>query len=237
MNDADEERLEQRLLTDPAFAEEFDTIVDDITDDYVKNELQGDERERIEKYFLSTAERQQKLEFASELLRHAALERGGAKKNTVEKPGFWQQFLAFCRQPSLLPLATTAAVLVIAGVTFFVMWSGGPGPSTYAINLTINTSDRASGVAPARVKLPANGLTVGLTLPDHARGAKDYRARLVNADGAVRDLKIDERKSESVSVTIPSGWLTHGSYAIQLSTIKADGTEERIRGSYLFEIE
>ena len=49
-----------QLLSDPAFGEEFDTIVDEITDEYLKNELPDDERERVEKHFLRTAERQNK---------------------------------------------------------------------------------------------------------------------------------------------------------------------------------
>lgn len=48
---AGEERIELRLLTDPSFGEEFDTIVDELTDQYVNNELTDEERERVEKYF------------------------------------------------------------------------------------------------------------------------------------------------------------------------------------------
>ena len=230
--------MEQRLLTDAEFAEEFDTTVDDITDQYVKNELPGDERERVEKYFLSTSQRQQKLEFASELHRHASLQRG-APKTTHDKPGLWKQILDFWRQKPLVPLAASAAVLVIViGIAFIVSRDNQPGTSNYAtFTLTINTSDRASGAAPARLKMPAAGLRLDLTIPEPSRGAKDYRARLVNADGAVRNLIIEEQKNESVMVAIPSGWLTHGSYAIRLSTVKADGTEDRIRGSYFFDIE
>ena len=51
-DEADAEQLELRLLTDPAFGEEFDTIVDELTDEYVGNELQEPERKRVEQYFL-----------------------------------------------------------------------------------------------------------------------------------------------------------------------------------------
>ena len=57
-----------RLLSDAAFGEEFDTIVDEITDEYLKDELPVDERERVQRYFLSAPERQSKLQFAAELL-------------------------------------------------------------------------------------------------------------------------------------------------------------------------
>ena len=200
--------------------------------------MQGDERERVEKYFLNTAERQQKLEFASELFRHASLTRG-PQKTKHDKPGLWKQMLDFWRQKPLVPLATSAAVLVIViGIGFYVSRNNQPGKSNYtAFALTINTSDRASGAAPTRLKMPAAGLMLNLTIPEPGRGAKDYHARLLNADGAGRDLVIEERKNESLKVAIPSGWLTPGSYAIQLSTVKADGTEDRIHGSYFFDIE
>jgi hypothetical protein len=45
--DADEERLELRLLTDPAFGKNFDAVVDEITDQYAGNELPGEERKRV----------------------------------------------------------------------------------------------------------------------------------------------------------------------------------------------
>ncbi len=35
MGEAEEERVELRLLTDPSFGEDFDTVVDEITDKYV----------------------------------------------------------------------------------------------------------------------------------------------------------------------------------------------------------
>ena len=59
------ERFELRLLTDPAFGEEFDTIVDEITDEYVGNELQGEERKRLNSILRST-ERQNKGEIRAE---------------------------------------------------------------------------------------------------------------------------------------------------------------------------
>ncbi len=46
LEEADQERLELRLLTDPSFIEEFDTIVDEIADQYAGDEFKGEERKR-----------------------------------------------------------------------------------------------------------------------------------------------------------------------------------------------
>src|SRR6185295_10941700 len=102
--EADEERFELRLLSDPALAEEFDIAVDEITDEYLQNELPRNERKRVEKYFLSSTERQNKLTFASELLQRA--ESGRGKK--VARPGALEQIMAFWRQPSLAPVGILA---------------------------------------------------------------------------------------------------------------------------------
>ena len=79
LEEAEQERIELQLLTDPSFGEEFDTVVDELTDQYVRDELTDDERKRAEKYFLNTPVRQQKLEFAKELLSHADAERSKSR--------------------------------------------------------------------------------------------------------------------------------------------------------------
>ena len=211
-----------RLLTDPAFGEEFDTVVDEITDEYLQNDLPEEDRERVQ-YFLSSAERQSKLEFAGELLRRAEAERG--KKEEV-KPGVLEQIAAFFRQPSVA--LTMAGLLVVAGLIYFVV-SRGDSTKYLAMNLAISTADRAEGAEAMKVKLPANtGLRITLTIPENARGAQDYEARLVGGS----ELKVDERTQQTVTVTIPAGSLSPGAYAIQLFKDK-----QRIPGSYFFAVE
>ena len=221
-----------QLLSDPAFGEEFDTIVDEITDEYLKHELPDDERERVEKHFLRTAERQNKLAFATELLRRAESERGRKVAEKKVRLSLFEQIAAFFKRPSFA-YATITAVLVIAfGLIYFQMK---PDNSRYlALNLAISPADRAEGPTAEPVKLPPNtGLKLTLTIPESARGAKDYVARLAGGS----DLKIAERTEQAVTVTIPAGTLTPGTYAVQLSRIKSDNTTERIPGSYYFTVE
>jgi len=188
----------------------------------LNNELPDEERERVQQYFLSTTERQSKLEFATELLRRAEAERG--KKET--KPSVLEQIVAFWRQPGFA--LTVAGVIIVAGILYFVVWRDNTR-NYLALNLTINTAERADGAAAARVKLPPNtGLKVTLTIPESARGGKDYVAKLVGGS----DLKIEQRTEQTVTVTIPAGSLSPGTYAIQLFKDK-----ERILGSYFFAIE
>ena len=213
---ANEEELELRLLTDAAFGEEFDTVVDEITDEYLQNDLSDEERELVERNFLSSAERQRKLEFAAALLQRA---------NKEARPGVWEQIVAFCRQPAFA--LTAAAVIIAVGILYFVVWRDN-STNYLAMNLTISAAERADGVAPATVKLPSNtGLKVTLTIPENARGGKDYAARLVGGS----ELKIDQRTEQTITVIIPAG-TPPGNYAIQLFKDK-----NRIPGSYYFAVE
>ena len=228
------------MLTDPSYAEEFDTIVDELTDQYVNDELTDDERQRVEKYFLNTPERQQKLEFATELLSHAEAERGERlERSTVveREPSWLEQFRAFWRKQSFAYAALTAvALIVVAGVTFSVLQTGNRAAYT-VVNPPLSTSNRAEGSTPLRLKLPESGLKINLAVPQDASNAKDFRVRLLDGSGAIRDLTIDERKDQTITVSVPASSLTRGSYAIQLFEVKADGTEQRVRGSYRFDLE
>lgn len=225
--EADEEQFELRLLSDPTFGEEFDTIVDEITDDYLNNQLSDDDRERVEKYFLSSTERQNKLEFAAELRRRAESERG--KKITEPRASLFEQISAFWRGQSFAHVAmTAAAVIVVAGIIFILTRDNA---NYLALNLEISTAERDQGAEAKHVKLPPNtGLELTLTIPENARGAKDYVARL--ADGT--NLEIDKRTENTVTAKIPPSSLKSGTYAIQLFKLNP---EQRIPGSYYFAVE
>ena len=218
-----------RLLSDPGFGEEFDTVVDEITDEYLSHELPDEERERVQQYFLNSTERQSKLEFAAELLRRAQAER--KPEEQAARPSLMEQIVAFWKRPSFA--LTVATLVIIAGIVYLVVWRDN-STNYLALNLAISTADRANGATPAAVKLPPNtGLKVTLTIPESARGAKDYVAKLAGGSA----LKTDQRSEQTITVIVPAGSLTPGNYAIQLFKVKADDTTERIPGSYFFAVE
>ena len=67
LRDEEEEKVEIRLLSDPIYGEEFDVVVDEITDQYVAGVIKGEDRERVEKYFLKSNQRREKLKYAAAL--------------------------------------------------------------------------------------------------------------------------------------------------------------------------
>jgi len=233
--EADEESLEIRLLTEPAFVEEFDTVVDEVTDQFVRNELEERERKGFEKIFLTTAEGRQKVRFTSELLERADTERRPAVARQSREPGFFDRLRAFWRVQSLRAAATAAAIVIIA-VAVVLIWL----PRTYVpLSLAISTATRAEGPAPAKVRLESGvaGVEVTLAIPEQAKSAKDFRVKLVSGDLSEHDLTVEKRDAQIVTVKIPASLLSRGQYAIQMSGFNPDGTEARIPGSFYFNVE
>ena len=236
---AEQERLELRLLTDPAFIEEFDTIVDEIADQYAGNEFQGEERKRVEEHFLKSAERQRKVDISRELMERAA-ERGANRVAVAVEPtptpGFMESVRAFWSSPSIaLRVATAmAGIVIVVGLAFLMRPLLFPtsGPDAL-ITLNISTSDRATGSKRESVKLePGTGrLRIELKLPDQTPQAPNYRVELLDGQQRSRNLPIAERTAQSLFVAIPAKEITPGSYIIRLYAVNTDGTEQRIRGA------
>lgn len=233
------EQLELRLLTDPAFAEEFDTVVDEVTDEYIGNEVEGAERKRIEDYFFRSAERQNKARFASALLEAAEERTVEATEPVVVTPkaGIIERATSFWRERAFaLRLATTLAIImIIVGVVFLNRPHTFTSGNYASINLTISAADRATGTESKTVKLSSlnAGIRIELTLPDQIPQSSNYRVELLDEQQASRNLPVVERRPQSLVVAIPANEITRGSYIIHLY----DGSGQRIRGSYFFNVE
>jgi anti-sigma-K factor RskA len=234
------ERIELRLLTDAAFGEEFDVVVNEITDEYVGDELHGDDRKHVQQYFLRSTERQNKLRFASELLERAAVERAPARVVQVE-PGMFERVRAFWGNMTLLTrFATTfAAIVIVAGVLLLTI----PGTRTSGdfafVTLSISNSERASGSEIKQVRLEPGspGIRIELVLPDQIPQSKSYRVELLDEKQATRNLRIEQQTEAKLVVTIPANEITNGTYYIRVYGVNPDGTEQRIRGSYFFTVQ
>jgi len=70
LTEAEEEQVELRLVSDRDFAEEYDVVVVEITDDYVAGKFAGEELRQVEDYFLRSTQRRDKLKFALALKEH-----------------------------------------------------------------------------------------------------------------------------------------------------------------------
>ena len=240
LEEAEQERLELRLMTDPSFTEEFDTIVDEIADQYAGDELKGDERKRVEQHFLASAERRQKVHFARELMERAATERGVKRvAPPVPAVGFFESVRAFWRSQSvsLRTSMAMAALVIVVGLGFVMRSVIFPTSGTDALlALNITTADRASGAEVQSVKLEPGTprLRIELKLPDQS--SQNYRVELLDEQQRTRNLSIEERTGQSIVVAIPANEIGPGSYIIRLYAVNPDGSEQRVRGNYFFNV-
>lgn len=242
-----EEELEQ--FEDECFALEswpvqVDLAEEDLIDAYLRDELTPEQRQRFEQNYLTTEARQERVHVAAALLRHVDAYHSDAKAPVAVRTTelTWaERFHAFWSSQSLAlrSAAALATVAIIAGALWLSL-SRAPSPQTFAtLTLTISVSNRAEGAQAGKVRLPLNAsaLRISLTLPEQSPQAARYRVELENDDGETKSLELAGQDAQSVSVVIPAAQLARGQYALRLFAIKADGTEQRIPGSYFFTVE
>jgi CHAT domain-containing protein len=110
LNEAEEEQVELRLLTEPDFAEQYDIVVNELTDDYIAGKFAGKELKQVEEHFFKSGARRNKLKFALALkARKSDLSADKGRDKSWFKPY----------------LAIAATVVLLAGGGFFVwrVWS------------------------------------------------------------------------------------------------------------------
>ena len=115
------ERLELRLLSDDAFAEELEIVEDDLIDEYLANELSRKERKQFAETFLASSEGKQKLKAAEAVNRY--FQRSAPPPQPA--PRIFQTLRGWLTPLSLpigVPVAITAlivfGVLISRGVFF-----------------------------------------------------------------------------------------------------------------------
>jgi hypothetical protein len=252
LGEAEEEGLELRLMSDRAFHEEFDIVVDEIAARYVAGQFEGEEKERVERYFLRSPERQRKVKFMFELHHQMALSSGElAADNSArsapddaprvvvhDKPGLWDRVRSlWTNWPVAVRAATVfATVAIVAGVLF--IRSMNVAPSFVAVELAMTSADRSAGAETPKVSLPSgtDELRIKLKLPMPPLTAKSYRATIRGERHAQAVLRITEQTSDSVTVVMPAQELFPGTYVIDLVAVN-DGAEQPLRGAYVFKIE
>lgn len=247
LTEADEERLELRLLTEPDFIEEFDTIVDEITDQYVSGELPSSERKQVEKYFLTARQRRENLNFASTLINHAAASRNVKAAPVVEmaprlpKPGWWERLWAFWTpQNAAVRVALSTAVVVIALGLVFIAIRPMSGPQNIvSVELRVSSSDRAEGPQSERLTLApdTDAVRILLHLPESSTQYANYRVEMVTQDNTRRFLEVGEQNPRTVTALVPADMLPRGRYALNVFGVRPDGNEERLPDTYFLTVE
>lgn len=227
LNDADQEKLEERLMVEDDLFQEFEISKSELIEEYRAAELSPAENSWFETHFLSCTEGKEKLALAQALDHLQA-----AKTEPPVRLSLLDRLKNFLKvQPMVL--ATTAGALAILIIAIVVLVPRGEtvnGPT-----LAMSFINRESGPLPEQVVVPANAsaMKFRLRLPANLTPAPRYRAQLDNRTDVTK-LSVSEQEQDTVSVVVPVKLIPPGQYALRLIAIAADGTEREIPGDYLF---
>ena len=112
--EAEQESLEEQVLTDKNIFVHILVREDELIDDYLEGTLSKQEKRAFEKYFLAAPERQKKMSFARALSKSVAASTASKKQSGFD----WilQALRSLWPLPSPLPRYAFAAVLLVVGM-------------------------------------------------------------------------------------------------------------------------
>lgn len=117
LGEEEQDRLEERFLTDKEFGRLLAIAEADLIDDFVAGTLSESESERFRKHFLTTPARLEKLKFAMALDMYVARE-----SPAQAEPGAVKKVLAFFRaRPLEATLSVLGAVLILGAGLFLLL--------------------------------------------------------------------------------------------------------------------
>lgn len=232
LTDDEQQRIEERLLTEDEFFEELEITKDELVEEYRAKQLTQAEREWFGQNFLASPEGRQRQRFASTLNLYISHQLQPQKKLS----GAERFFAYWNSQPTLLRAAAAMAVLVILVGIYWV--SRTPSPQSFAtLTLTNSSSTRSSGTEAPKLRLQEHALKLTLMLPTPATPGERYRVELLNDKGENKTSEVAGQDAQSVTAEIPAAQLTPGQYAVTLSKVSGAGSLQRIPGSYYFTVE
>lgn len=264
LDEADQEEVEVRILSDREFGRRVAMEQDDLVDDYLAGNLSGPDLESFRAHFVSPDARVQKLKFAAALHRYVGEREPAAAAGPLRRA--WGSVKANPLRAAAyaaVPLAVAAALLFVFNLGGGRLWGGvglggemarlngaqGPGAAslqdlrrgsanTRALTLRQNLVREDAGTRRAEL---TGGVTVLTLLLEVTSGAHDsYRAVLQTGDeeelAAVGNLKArEEDGAQYVVVNLPAGYLRRGTYQLRLSGLDGHGRATEV-GLYPFEV-
>ena len=233
LTDDEEQRLEERLLSDDDFFQEVELTKDELAQEYVSGELTAKERKWLQENFLASPQGKQRHKFAKTFDHYVKNHRAQRQKSQSLIERLWK-FLT--SQPQLLTAASTAAVLVIAVGVYSIMPTGGPrSVATLTVTSSEGTRSGFGGPVPG-VKLNHDALKLTLMLPQAVSPGSAFRVE-VSDNNVTHTFETRAVDTQSISVEIPAGKLPRGLYGATVSTVDANGNAHRTPDSYTFKVE
>lgn len=231
LDDEGQQKIEERLMVEDELFEEFEMSKGELVEEYLAGELSPKDYDWFGSHFLASPEGRQGQTFA---LAMEKLQNPAPAPPVVRKQTWWERFRSFLNNRSWtvgLAAAATAAIIL------WIVIPGGPRETFSGPTLVGTLATRGEGTPPAIVKLPSTAakLRLRLTIPDNSIAATRYRAE-VDDRLNVKTVEVVEQNAEGVLVEIPTELIPPGEYSLELIAIKADGSEEKVRRYYQFNV-
>lgn len=229
------EGVEKQLFSeDRIFWEHLRQTEEALIDDYVWDELQGEEKEQFERHFLLSSDRRGKLEFARAL-------RVYARARELDKLRAWQ----WLRNPVPVPAwAVAAAAALLLLVLPSAGWQFGTARSSRSdVSAWLSSSSgrvRSVGGDVARVLTPQRCQLVRLQLDPGSNEYDSYRATLhqVTGDEIWSQSKLAAAATDrrvGVTLTLPCELLPEGDYYVRLHGV-SPGADPVLLDRYDFRV-
>jgi hypothetical protein len=247
-------QIEQELLTSATLYDEILLAEDELTDQYLANELSEEERRSFETHFLSSPERLQKLRFARAFRRYVG-EAGESLQDATSgsvKPAP-TPFKPIAKKSGLLsflpvqnPIAAyalaAAVVIGFIGISWIAFNSLKPPPrgsgKLLIVSLTPGLTRENGEIKSFAVAADTDSVQLNLELP--ANEFPGYQAELLTGERESLLVKADLRPESIdgkgfINFTIPAALLKRNDYRVRLSGRTATGTYEPL-SSYTFRV-
>src|SRR5262245_36990173 len=78
LSDDAREAIEEHLMTDDAYFEQFELVKEELIDEYAEGEMSRKERKKFEEKFLTSATRRRHLRMAQALMPHSPVRKNGS---------------------------------------------------------------------------------------------------------------------------------------------------------------
>jgi CHAT domain-containing protein len=126
LSDPEQQEIELRILSDDNFSAELDAAEDELIDEYLADELPPDERERFERNFLTTPERNSKLRSGQAMKRYLAK----SSDDPIPQSGRFESLRKWVRKTlfppgssiSIFSPASIAIVFLVFALVGLLVW-------------------------------------------------------------------------------------------------------------------
>jgi len=254
----DEERqrsFEELLVTDASVFDELLIVEDELTDQYLANELPESEHENFERRFLCAPERLRKLRFAR-VFRSYVTNVAETETEAADEPSFApsgdqiiprpkeRSFFSFfpIQKPIVAYSLAAAVIFTLVGISWLVLTNLTTAPQQPGNSLLVELTPgltRGSGEGKS-IRIPPGTDSAQLQLALSSERHQTYRAEVLSSDRTSVLVK-EALKPETIAgkkvinVTVPARLLKRDDYRVKLSGSLPNGSYEDI-DSYTFRV-